>query len=205
MKVKQFKNNVLSSNSYILYLEEDNGVWVIDPGDSGPLIGWIKSNNKTLSGILLTHSHADHTYGIKDMIKDSPKTKKYSSFLSIETFKSERLNGSLYLEMPFTIDSEDFIFISEGDEVRLWADFSLKVLETPGHNNDCLSFAMGSLLFTGDALIPGKKVHTRSKFGNKNVAESTIDRIISTFSSDTFIYPGHGDICTLLECSRGLK
>jgi hydroxyacylglutathione hydrolase len=202
MKVKQFRNKVLSSNSYILYLEEDNYVWVIDPGDSAPLIDWIKSKNKILKGILLTHSHADHTYGMHDLIKDFPKAKKYSSFLSIETFKSERLNGSLYMEMPFTIDSDDFIFVSEGDEVRLWDNLSVKVLETPGHNNDCLSFETGSFLFTGDALIPEKKVHTRSKYGDKSQAENTISRIVSTFSPDTVIYPGHGEICTLLECFR---
>ena len=200
MKVKQFKNKVLSSNSYVLFLEEDNRVWIVDPGDSGPLIDWIKSKNKILIGILLTHSHADHVYGIHDLIKDFPKAKKYSSLLSVETLNSERLNGSLYMEMPFTIDSDDFVFLAEGDEVRLWDNYSLKVLETPGHNNDCLSFVIGSLLFTGDALIPQKKVHTRSKRGDKNVAENTISRIRSTFSPDTVIYPGHGEICTLLEC-----
>ena len=46
MKVKQFRNKLMSSNSYILSLEEDNYVWVIDPGDSAPLIDWIKSKNK---------------------------------------------------------------------------------------------------------------------------------------------------------------
>ena len=113
MKVQQFKNKLLSSNSYILYFEKNNCVWVIDPGDSGPLIDWIKSKNKTLKGILLTHSHADHTYGINDLIKHFPKAKKYSSFLSVEAFKSEKLNGSLYMEIPFTIDSEDFTFVSD--------------------------------------------------------------------------------------------
>tara|TARA_B110000977_G_C11056107_1_gene484119 strand:- start:525 stop:1136 length:612 start_codon:yes stop_codon:yes gene_type:complete len=202
MKVQQFKNKLLSSNSYILYFEKNNCVWVIDPGDSGPLLDWIKSKNKTLKGILLTHSHADHTYGINELIKHFPKAKKYSSFLSVEAFKSEKLNGSLYMEIPFTIDSEDFTFVSEGDEIFLWDKLSIKVFETPGHSNDCLSFKIGSFLFTGDALIPQKKVYTRSKTGDKNKAESTISRIISTFNSDTIVCPGHGKICTLLESLR---
>lgn len=202
MKVEQFKNKLLSSNSYILYFEKNNCVWVIDPGDSGPLLDWIKSKNKTLKGILLTHSHADHTYGINELIKHFPKAKKYSSFLSVEAFKSEKLNGSLYMEIPFTIDSEDFTFVSEGDEIFLWDKLSIKVFETPGHSNDCLSFKIESFLFTGDALIPQKKVYTRSKTGDKNKAESTISRIMSTFNSDTIVCPGHGKICTLLESLR---
>jgi len=65
------------------------------------------------------------------------------------------------------------------------------VVYTPGHNNDCLSFHIGSNLFTDDALIPGVKVVTKSKYSDKTQAITTIKRIFEQFDDDTMIYPGH--------------
>ena len=51
--------------------------------------------------------------------------------------------------------------------IELFTNYHLKVLETVGHNNGCLSFVIKEGIFTGDALIPGNPTVTKLKSGNK--------------------------------------
>jgi glyoxylase-like metal-dependent hydrolase (beta-lactamase superfamily II) len=60
-----------------------------------------------------------------------------------------------------------------------------------------MSFEIAEYLFTGDALIPGIKVYTKSKKGDKIKAKESIIRIINKFDNKTIICPGHGDISSL--------
>jgi hydroxyacylglutathione hydrolase len=65
MKVKRFVNNIFTSNTYVLYQDVANELWVIDPGSSiNELIEWIEREEKILKGILLTHAHHDHINGL---------------------------------------------------------------------------------------------------------------------------------------------
>src|SRR5674476_694978 len=103
MEVVRFINSIFTSNSYILYSEISESAFVIDPGDSKTIIDWLKSNNKFLKGILITHSHFDHIYGINDLHDNFPEMNIYGSYYAKEGMMSEKLNGSLYMEMPFVI------------------------------------------------------------------------------------------------------
>jgi len=67
MLVKKYINRIFTSNSYLLYREEEKQVWVIDPGDTDQIIEWLDKNDKILKGMLITHSHFDHIYGINDL------------------------------------------------------------------------------------------------------------------------------------------
>jgi len=51
------------NDNYIWIIPGDQGCWVVDPGDSVPVLAWLKQHRQTLAGILLTHHHADHTGG----------------------------------------------------------------------------------------------------------------------------------------------
>jgi glyoxylase-like metal-dependent hydrolase (beta-lactamase superfamily II) len=87
--------------------------------------------------------------------------------------------------------------VDDNDNIEIHENILVNVIYTPGHNHDCLSFEIQNHLFTGDALIPGIKVYTKSKHGNKTLAKETIDKINEQFNSKTIICPGHGDICKL--------
>lgn len=53
-----------------------------------------------------------------------------------------------------------------------------KVYHTPGHNPSCLTYEVGDYLFTGDAYIPGVKVVTTLKGGDKAKAAESVERIL---------------------------
>ena len=168
MQVNQFTNSILSSNSYVIFKEEEKGVWVVDPGDSLQISNWLKDYDKTIKGILVTHYHIDHIYGVNDLCEEYRELKIYASKQSLIGLYSIKLNGSDYMEMPYKVLSKDIQIVDSNSEIELF-DIGQKarVLLTPGHNNDCISFEIGRYLFTGDALIPGVKMHTKSKQGNK--------------------------------------
>jgi len=199
MKVKRFINSIFTSNSYILYTDENKNAYVIDPGDSKPLIEWSIKNSKDLIGIFLTHSHFDHIYGINDLLGKYPDIFIYTSFFGKEGLMCEKLNGSRYMEMPFIVNSANVKIIKECDSILLWEGEFINIFETPGHNRDCISLQIGENLFTGDALIPGIKVVAKSKYSDKVQAENSIKRILTEFNDDILIWPGHNDKCLLSE------
>ena len=53
------------SDNYIWAITKDDSksVYVVDPGQSEPVLNYISDNNLVLKGILITHHHWDHTGG----------------------------------------------------------------------------------------------------------------------------------------------
>ena len=195
MFVKVFHNSILSSNTYVIYNNFDNSVWIVDPGDSEQLLNFIYENVKKVKGILLTHSHIDHIYGVNDLCKKFPDLIIYASELANEGMHSAKFNGSYYMEMSYIIKHEKISFVNENSVIELFNDKTIaKVINTPGHNDDCISFSINNYLFTGDALIPSVKVHVKSKKANRLIAIQSINKILNIFSSDTIICPGHNEM-----------
>ena len=203
MNVQRFVNNIFNSNTYVLYQDVDNYIWVIDPGSSiNELIEWVERKEKILKGILLTHSHHDHINGLNDLIDKFSNVVMYASIFAKEGMMSSKINGSYYLETPFTIINPEFNIVKENDTIQLWDEVILKVFETPGHDRDCISFLVEKNLFTGDALIPGIKVHTKSKHGDKIIAKETIKKMFELFQSNIMIWPGHSNNCLLSDVDK---
>ena len=200
MQIKKFTNSILSSNSYVIFKEEERHAWLVDPGDSQPIFNWLTENNKAVKGILLTHYHIDHIYGVNDILEEDQSIDIYASEQSLDGLYSSKMNGSLYMEMPYEVTSKEIQIVDANTEIELFAsDIKAKVLSTPGHDNDCISFEVGDYLFTGDALIPGVKIHTKSKNGDKLIAQETIKRIFNQYNSSTIICPGHKEMTPLGE------
>lgn len=195
MRVFRFTNKILSSNTYILSYDNKDGVYVIDPGDSFPIFGWLKLHNKFLLGVFLTHAHFDHIYGLNDILNKFSDIPLYITLPMVDGLFSAKLNTSLYHEKPFMLNnchSRKFIYLEEGNTTILWKGDRLFVLFTPGHTVDSISFKIDNYLFSGDALIPGKKVFTRKKMSVYEAVPLSIEKIYCTFAASTILLPGHG-------------
>ena len=198
MNIKRIVNQVFSSNTYLIESEDSKSFWIIDPGKNSEIFQWIRANNTVVKGVILTHSHFDHIMGVNELVILFPNVYIYSSFHAQEGLLDSKLNGSYYMEMTYVVNHKKIKHVREGDKIQLFDDLFVDVIETPGHDRDCLSYIVGNNIFTGDALIPNYKVQTSSKYSNKWHAESSIEKILA-YPEYFIIWPGHHDKCKIID------
>ena len=190
LTVDYITNRVFNSRSYILSDEKYDRVWLVDCGDTDRVIDMI--GKKSVEGVLLTHAHSDHIYGLEELIKRFPAVKVYTNAAGVEALISPKLNISHYhSEYPdISIDAPDNVCVlKEGDSLEVLG-MPVHVYETPGHAPSCLTYILDDKAFTGDAYIPGVKVFTGFPHANKKEAEASVERILQ-ISADCQIMPGH--------------
>jgi glyoxylase-like metal-dependent hydrolase (beta-lactamase superfamily II) len=184
MEIHSFVNSQLSSITYLVSI--DSQAYIIDPGDVLDIINIINHHNMDLLGVLLTHAHYDHIYGLNELIQAFPKVNVYTNAIGVQMLVNERRNLSLYNETPFVFDyPNNIIKIEDKPEIG-----PFKVYETPGHSPSCLTFVTDEAIFTGDAYIPGIAVVTNLPKGDKEQAQQSVQKILDLASGKT-IYPGH--------------
>ncbi|OGT60889.1 MAG: hydroxyacylglutathione hydrolase [Gammaproteobacteria bacterium RIFCSPHIGHO2_12_FULL_45_12] len=121
-------------DNYIWLLEDINTreAWVVDPGLAQPVIQALQAKKSSLSGILLTHHHPDHSGGVPELLsmwRDIPVIASSRSPLSFITHPVNE--STLNAPLPF----------------------GLNVLEVPGHTLDHLAFYNKESVFCGDTLF----------------------------------------------------
>lgn len=128
-------------------------MFLIDCGDSAPIIENINNRGLHLKGIFITHSHFDHIYGLDSIIDEYPETPIYISALGKEGLYSDKLNLSRYSLCPYVFQYYSVMKeLKEGDTVYLYGSAGVEVYETPGHDRSCLTYKFGNCLFTFVAL-----------------------------------------------------
>ncbi len=127
----------------------DNYIWlladalgnalVVDPGDSAPVLEVLSAQSLKLRAILVTHHHADHTGGLKDLAV-SPDVVVYGP----------ATEAIPHIDIPA---SEGDCFDMHHPAVRI------EVIDTPGHTKGHVSYLVTSgestWLFCGDTLFSG--------------------------------------------------
>ncbi len=158
------------------YLVHKNGQGVlIDPAWDYKLINsFIIRNGLELLGVLLTHSHPDHT-NLADRFARNHDIPVYMSQIEIDfyNFRCHHLQAIQHL---------NFISLSP---------FSIIPLHTPGHTAGGTCYLIENSLFTGDTVfIEG--VGICSEYGGDiDEMYDTIQYLKTTLSDKTLIWPGH--------------
>lgn len=77
-------------------------------------------------------------------------------------------------------------------------DFNFKIIKTPGHTNDSVTFYFEkeNVMFTGDFIFKGTIGRTDLPTGNEIEMFKSIDKI-KQYKDDIILYPGHGEKTTL--------
>ncbi len=114
----------------------------IDAPEAAPILRALDEQKWTLSDILVTHHHADHTQGIAELKRAYPGARVVGPAKEADkitrTAGIERLDGE----------------VGEGDFVMVGV-LKAQVLDTPGHTSGHVSyyFKQHDLLFAGDTLF----------------------------------------------------
>ena len=184
--MRKVVNTVFNSCSYVI--GDDEHSWLIDCGDVDRILPLIKGR---LCGVLLTHAHFDHTYGLNQLLAIFSDALIYTNAAGRDALMSDKLNFSRYYGDPFTLlYPENVIVVSDGQSVFLYGDATARAFETPGHSPCCVTWMTGDSLFTGDSLIPGVKTVTNIPHSDKKLAEQSEARI-RQLAEQCEIYPGH--------------
>lgn len=196
LQLYRIVNSFFTSNTYILYRDDTTDVWLVDCGDVYPIVQWCGKYKKRIRGVLLTHSHFDHIYGLNEILLHDSRIEVYTSSNGAVSLSSSRYNMSLFHDEPFEYTGNKII-IKEGDEIELYPKVVLAVYETPGHDWSCLSFLVKQYLFTGDSYIPNVKLVSNFPKSNKLHAQESLRKIVDLMDTCSYVCPGHGEILIL--------
>lgn len=179
-------NTVFNSCSYVL--AQDGASWVVDCGDVEQILPFIEGQ---LRGVMLTHSHFDHIYGLNDLLALFPHTPVLTNAAGRDGLLSDKLNFSRYHETPFTLDTpEDIRLVDDQECFELFNGVSAQAIYTPGHSPCSVTWKIDDALFTGDSFIPGVKTVTNFPHSDRQLAGESRERILRLAESCQ-VYPGH--------------
>lgn len=207
IKVQRFINQLLSSNCFIVYDDETMSSLVIDPGskNSENEITFMESNHLRLDYILLTHEHADHTWGVNSLIERYPSVKVVCSSLCRDNLPKEvRLFFQLYYDSPtyaYTLSRVDYT-TEELNWSLEWNGREIAFIPTPGHTLGSICIAIDKIIFGGDTLIQFKPFIRKRNGGSLKKFNESVERIMNSYTNQTLVYPGHGEPFLLDSCNK---
>ena len=187
MKVKVMQVGPIGTNCYVLADEKEKVCAVIDPGgDAAGILELLKEDGLTLTAILLTHGHFDHTGGVADLEKACPNTPVY-----IHKGDVEGVNPAMFPPLP----KDQVRYYDEGDQVMV-GSIPVDVLHTPGHSKGSVVLKAGDILFTGDTLFRGSMGRTDFPGGSYEEIMASLKRL-AALPGDYRVCPGHEGLSTL--------
>jgi hydroxyacylglutathione hydrolase len=121
---------------WLLRAPGSTGAAVVDPGDESPVFEALELEGLTLTAILITHHHGDHTGGVADLLAAYPGAQVVGP-------ADQRIRGLTRT-------------VGEGGLVALpgFAE-PFRVLEVPGHTASHIAYLWDGVLFCGDTLFAG--------------------------------------------------
>jgi hydroxyacylglutathione hydrolase len=168
--------------NYLIACPETGEAMAIDPLDHEKCLARAKDKGWTITQVLNTHEHGDHTGGNKQMVAAT------GAKLLAHANAKGKISG---------ID----VGLGAGDVVKIGKTVELESLDTPGHtmSHVCLlSRTDQPALFCGDTLFNAGAGNC-SGGGHPVELYSTFTGQLNKLPDETLIYPGHDYIANNLE------
>ncbi|MGJ0848007.1 MBL fold metallo-hydrolase [Tissierella praeacuta] len=195
MKIVRIPAGIYAANCYIIYSEVTRDAIVVDPGgDVDDILSSIRENGLKIKYVVLTHGHADHIGGVKEL------KKVLSVPVMIHEDDREILvdgNKNLSTIMAMgTVEIEPDILLKDGDIIE-FGDEKAQVIHTPGHTQGGICIKIGDSIITGDTLFTGSIGRTDLLGGDYDSIINSIKDKIMVYSDDIKVFPGHGAPSTI--------
>ena len=120
------------NSNYTWAIHNSTHCIIVDPAKASPVLNFLKQHNLTLTAILITHHHHDHTAGLTQ--------------LHTYTDTIYGPNNSNISHLTHTLSHQDQLTLNH---------HTYNIIETPGHTLDHISYYTTNRLFCGDVLFSG--------------------------------------------------
>ncbi|WP_319471267.1 MBL fold metallo-hydrolase [uncultured Pseudodesulfovibrio sp.] len=193
MDIQTFPLGPLQTNCYVL--AGDTEAVVVDPGGApDAVLNYLKSNGLTLTHILNTHLHFDHTYGNK-ALAEATGAPILCSEEDAGLLETELGQGGMFGLPP--VDAFTPEFIAPGETT--YAGFKCSIFHTPGHSTGSLTFYFpeANAAFVGDLIFYRSIGRTDFPGGDLNVLKQSVKDHIFTLPKETQLFSGHGQMTTV--------
>jgi glyoxylase-like metal-dependent hydrolase (beta-lactamase superfamily II) len=193
MEIKTFALGPLQTNCYVLAGETE--AVAVDPGgDPAPVLAYLKENNLTLTHILNTHLHFDHTYG-NSALSAATGAPILHGEDDAYLLDGELGRGGLF-GLP-QVEPYEAQTIKPGRTA--FAGFDCTVLATPGHSKGSLTFYFpdAKAAFVGDLIFFRSIGRTDFEGGDLDELKRSVRENIFTLPPQTVLLSGHGPETTV--------
>lgn len=188
MKINMLIVGEIGTNCYILVDEETNKGAIIDPGGDAPqILEAVEKIGVTITHVLLTHGHYDHTTAVPEMREAFPDADIY--------IHKDDANGTGNRLFPLAGRVDDLKFYDEGDVVKV-GSLAVEVIHTPGHSKGGVTLRVGDALFVGDTLFAGNCGRTDLPGGNYEEILQSLKRL-AMLEGNFHVLPGHEETSSM--------
>lgn len=161
--LQHFYHEQTGTLSYVVSDPDTSAAAVIDPvlgfsvvsgrTDTGPaddIIAYIEKSDLKLEWILETHAHADHLSGAQFL-----KSRLGGNVAIGEGIRKvqEHFASVFNLQPPFAADGHQFDHLFGDNESFALGNIECRVMHTPGHTSDSVTYLVGKYAFIGDSLF----------------------------------------------------
>lgn len=172
--VESFYDPTTSSFTYVVFDRDGGRAVVIDPvlefdpasartstTSCDRVLAFLSQRRLAVDWILETHAHADHLTGAAYL---KQKTGAKVAIGRGITQVQERFRTLFGLGADFLTDGSQFDRLLGDGEILDVGSISVRVLATPGHTDDSLTFLVGDAAFVGDTIFAPDTGTARTDF-----------------------------------------
>ena len=201
-KVESFLHEATSTFSHVVYDHDGGHAAIIDPvmdydaptartafDSAQRLLDFVRAHDLTVDWILETHAHADHLSAAAWLRGHTGARVAIGRGI---TRVQERFREVFHLGDGFAVDGRQFDHLfDDGDRFGI-GTLSGRVIATPGHTDDSLTYVVGDAAFVGDTLFAPDTGTARADFpgGDAATLYRSIQRLFE-LPGDTRVFLCH--------------
>ena len=177
----------LYTNTFLIITNAKHGILIDAAAEPGVYLKALDEAGATLTHILLTHGHYDHTGAVAELSARWPGVPVYLNH-------RDQCGDDAYLRQLFppVPGAKDY---GEGDTLSV-GGLTVSVLTTPGHSEGSVTLRCGDVLFCGDTLFAGSCGRTDFPGGSVKKMMESLKRL-GGLEGDLKVCPGHMEDSTL--------